>query len=92
MAGVSEYHEFHYHSNKANKVADALSRKSMTLAISAEDMPRSLQAELYSLGMEVIVGNLSALTIQPTILEAIKGDQLTDSLMEKFKKKALKER
>ena len=32
------------------------------------------------------------MTIQPTITEAIKGGQLTDPLMEKFKKKAREER
>ena len=37
----------------------------------------------------MIIGKLSALTIQPTIIEAIKGGQLTDLLMEKFKQKAL---
>ena len=40
----------------------------------------------------MIVGKLLALTIQPTIMEANKGGQLTDPLMEKFKKKALKGR
>ena len=42
--------------------------------------------------MEVIVGKLSPLTIQPTIMEALKGGQLTDPLMEKFKQKAWEER
>ena len=55
--------EFHYHLGKANKVADVLSRKSMTFLISVEDIPRLLQTKLCSLGMEVIVGKLSALTI-----------------------------
>ena len=84
--------EFHYHPGKANKVADALSQKSMAFALSAEKMPRPLQTDLCSLGMEVIVGKLSALTIQPTIMEAIKGGQLTDPLMEKFKQKAREDR
>ena len=40
---VSDYDcDFHYHLDKANKVADALSRKSMTYAISVEKMPRLL--------------------------------------------------
>ena len=86
---VSDYdYEFHYHPSKANKVADALSRKTMTFAISVEVMPRSLQTDLCGLEMELITGELSALTIQPTIMEAIKGGQLADPLMERFKKKA----
>ena len=55
--------KFHYHPDKANKVADALSRKSMTFAISPEKMPKPLQIDLCNLGMEVIVGKLLALTI-----------------------------
>ena len=80
---VSDYDcEFHYHPSKANKVVDALSRKAMAFAISVEKMPRPLQVDVCNLGMEVIIGKLSALTIQPTIMEAIKGGQLTDPLIE----------
>ena len=87
---ISDYDcEFHYHPGKANKVADALSWKTMTFAISVEKMPRLLQADMCGLEMEMIIGKLLALTIQLTIMEAIKGGQLIDPLMEKFKKKAL---
>ena len=47
---------------------------------------------MCNLGMEVIIGKLSALTIQPMIMEAIKGGQLIDPLIEKFKQKALEEK
>ena len=61
---VNDYDcEFHYHPGKANKVAGTLSRRSMAFAISVEKMLRPLQIDLCSLGMEVIVENLSALTI-----------------------------
>ena len=40
--------------------------------------------------MEVIVGKLSTVTIQPIIMEAIKGGPLVDPLMEKLKQEALK--
>ena len=60
-----------------------------TFAISVEKMSRPLQVDMCNLGMEVIIGKLSALTIQPTIMEAIKGGQLTGPLIEKFKQKAL---
>ena len=66
---VSDYDcEFHYHPGKANKVADALNRKTMAFAISVETMPRPFQVNMSNLGMEVIIGKLSALTIQPTIM------------------------
>ena len=43
---VNDYDcEFYYHPGKANKVANALSRKSMAFAISAEKMPRPLQVD-----------------------------------------------
>ena len=87
---VSDYDcEFHYHPGKANKVADALSRKAMTFAINVEKMPKSLQVDMCKLVMEVMIRKLSSLTIQPTIMEAIKGGQLTDLPMENFKRKAL---
>ena len=71
---VSDYdYEFHYHPSKANKVANALSRKAVAFAISVEKMPRSFQVDICNLGMEVIIRKLSALTIQPMIMEAIKG-------------------
>ena len=76
---VSEYDcEFHQHPSKANKVADALSRKAMAFAINVEKMQKPLQVDICNLEMEVIMGKLSALTIQQTIIEAIKGGQLID--------------
>ena len=44
---------------------------------------------MCDLGMKVVIGKLSALTIQAMILEVIKGGQLTDPLMENIKQKAL---
>ena len=48
-------------------------------------MSVQLQNDMFILEMEVIVGKLSTLTIQPTIMEAIKGGQLVDPQMEKIK-------
>ena len=64
----------------------------MAFAISVEKMPRPLQVDVYNLGMEVIIEKLSALTIQPRIMEAIKGGQLTNPLMEKFKQSTLEDK
>ena len=91
MARVSNDYdcEFHYHLGKANKVINALSRKPTSFAIEVEGMPKRLQADLCNLEIEVIIGKLSALTIQPTIMEAIKGDQMSDPQIEGFKQAVL---
>ena len=83
---VSDYdHEFHYHPGKANKVVDALSRKVMEFAINVEKISKPLQVDMCNLEMEVVIGKLSSLTIQAMILEAIKGGQLINPQIEKFK-------
>ena len=61
----------------------------MAFTVSVEKIPRSLHVDMCNLGMEMIIGQLLALTIQPTIMESIKGGQLIDPLIKKFKQKAL---
>ena len=86
LESVSDYDcEFHYHPGKANKVADVLSLKAMAFAIIVEKMAKPLQVDMCNLEMEVIIGKSSALTIEQMIMEAIKGGQLIDPQMEKFK-------
>ena len=55
----------------------------LAVVVFALKMLKPSQIDICNLGIEVIIGKLLALTIQPTIMEAIKGGQLTDSLMEK---------
>ena len=57
----------------------------MAFAINVEKMPELLPVDMCNLEMEVVIGKLSTLTIQPMIMEAIKGGQLVDPQMEKFK-------
>ena len=64
----------------------------MTFAINVEKMPKPLQVNMYNLEMEVIIGKLSALTIQPMITEAIKGGQLIDPQIKKFKQEVLEKK
>ena len=64
--------EFHYHPSKDNKVADALSQKTVLFAITVEKMLVQLQKDMWSLEMEVVVRKLLSFTIQRTIMEAIK--------------------
>ena len=56
----------------------------MAFALCAEKMPRSLLIDLCSLGMEVIVAKLSALTIQPTIMEKFKQKAREDKRLNFF--------
>ncbi|KAL5563636.1 hypothetical protein UlMin_033383 [Ulmus minor] len=67
-----------YHPGKANRVADALSRKPTATLMSIQGLPKSLQDDINSLEMEVINGQLSVLTLQPTIYEGIQGAQELD--------------
>ena len=55
--------EILYHPGKANKVVDALSRKSTATLMSIQELPNSLQKEINSLELELIVGGVSALTL-----------------------------
>ena len=65
--------EILYHLGKANCVADALSKKSMATVMSIRMMPKMLQKDIQKLDMEVIVGQLSILTLQTMIFDGIKG-------------------
>ena len=83
---VNDYDcEFHYHPDKANKVAYALSQKVITYIIMIKQLSMQLQKDMSGLEMKMVVGKLSALTIQPTIMEAIKGGQLVDPFIKKLR-------
>ena len=90
MELVKDYDcEILYYPDKANKVAEALSRKSTTTLMSLQVLPKELQDEVCSLGVEILVGKLSTLTLQPTILDGIKGGQELDPSLFKIKKEVL---
>ena len=55
-------------------------------------MPRKLQKDICNLDMEVIVGKFSALSMPPTIMEAIRGSQLVDPLIEELKYEVIKDK
>ncbi|KAL5542417.1 hypothetical protein UlMin_010127 [Ulmus minor] len=65
--------EILYHPGKANKVTDALSRRSTATLVSIHALPEPLQRDINKIGLEIITGQLSTLTLQPTIFEDIKG-------------------
>ena len=81
--------EILYHPGKANKVADALSRKTPASLMSLNAMSKPLQKEISEFGLELIVGRLSAMTLSPTILEDIRSKQDLDPSLARIKKDML---
>ena len=67
-----------YHPGKANRVADALSRKTTATLMSIQGLPKLLQNDINSLRIELIEGQFSIMTLQPTIFEGIQGAQELD--------------
>ncbi|KAL5562781.1 hypothetical protein UlMin_032528 [Ulmus minor] len=70
--------EILYHPGKANKVADALSRKISTQLLTIQVLPIPLQRAIIKEGIEIISGQLSTLTLQPTLIDQVRDDQGLD--------------
>ena len=81
--------EILYHPGKANRVADALSRKTPVSLMSLNAMSKPLQKEIFDFGLELIVGRLSAMTLSPTILDDIRSKQDLDPSLVRIKKELL---
>ena len=73
--------EILYHPGKANKVADALSRKSSGMLMSIEAFPEPLQREISEFDLELLTGRLSSLTLQSNLLESIQNHQGKDPFL-----------
>ena len=84
--------EILYHPGKANKVADALSRKSSATLMSIQALPQPLQEDIFKLGIELITGKISSLTLQPTILGEIKEAQGLDPSLVRIRKEIMEGR
>ena len=67
-----------YHPGKANKVADALSRKSSASVASMEMLSEPLRKDIVCSGIEVITEGLATLTLQPTYLDDMMERQEVD--------------
>ena len=70
--------EIYYHPGKANSVTDALSTKEEAKLMSIHTLHPELKREINELEIELIVGSLANLTIQPTIFDGMKGAQALD--------------
>ena len=80
-----------YHPGKANVVADALSRKSSASVSLMTLIQKPLSLELQNLGIEIVsegfYDSLFSMSMKPSLLERIKGSQLSDEFSECMKKK-----
>ncbi|GKV15260.1 hypothetical protein SLEP1_g26056 [Rubroshorea leprosula] len=80
-----------YHPGKANKVADALSRKSSGTASSILATQKELLEDLVKLDVELRMDSttayLAALSAQPALIDRIKLAQQKDSFLQKMKEK-----
>ena len=52
-----------YHPGKANRVADALSGNSSATLMFIQALPKSLQVNISSMELEMVIGQVSALTL-----------------------------
>ncbi|KAL5540698.1 hypothetical protein UlMin_043350 [Ulmus minor] len=78
LPGTQPISKILYHPGKANKVADALSRKISTQLLTIQVLPIPLQREIIKEGIEIISGQLSTLTLQPTLIDQVRDDQGLD--------------
>jgi hypothetical protein len=79
--------EVHYHLNKANVVADALSRKHCNYA-TLEPNNETLYEEMRKLNLELVEhGNLYAVSIESPLHERIATTQLIDEEVQKINQK-----
>ena len=81
--------DIRYHPGKANKVADALSRKSSSSLMSIQSLMEPLQKELVEARIELITGSFAALTFQPTILDGMRERQEKDASLVQTKNEVL---
>ena len=82
---LSDYDfNIHYHPRKANQMADALSRKSAGTLMAIQGLPKELQKEIRDFGLEMIVGRVAALQVQPILLDQIREAQLQDEELTKI--------
>jgi hypothetical protein len=78
--------EVHYHPGKANVVADALSRKAQCNCISMDARITTLCDELCKLNLEVVSsGDLSYISVEPTLQEQIVRAQIEDKGVQMIK-------
>ena len=80
--------EIHYHSGKANVVADALSRKASCSCVSAIAVHATLCQEMERLNLVIVPeGTLANITLTPTLWDQIVDAQKNNAGMEKIRQR-----
>ena len=76
-----------YHPGKANVVADALSRKPVSLNVILKSLPPELQEEIAQLNLVIVdAGLANILAVAPTLEEEIRMAQSDDTDLQKHAK------
>ena len=78
--------EIMYHPEKANKVPDALSRKSTASLMVIIEMSNPLRTEMERFVLKLLSGQLSALTITSIMFDDIKEKQDRDPDLQRIRK------
>ena len=78
---VKDYNcEILYHPGKANRVANALSRKSSVSLTSLIGMTQPSEKEIQDFSLELATGQLTSLTLTSTLYEDIQEKQERDPI------------
>ena len=84
---LSDYDiDIQYHPGKANKVADALSRKTYDTVAVMRMLPGELAKEIKDSEIVIVQGRMANLEVRPTILEDIRKAQEEDEYVIKAQK------
>ena len=76
---VNDYDcEIHYHPGNEYKVIDALNRMKNPMLLSIQALPPRLKRKINKAEIELIVGSLASLTLEPIIFYGMKGPQSLD--------------
>ena len=77
--------DIQYHPGNANKVADALSRKTYNTLVVMRMLPRELAREIKDSEIVIVQGKTVNLEVRPIILEDIRKVQEKDEYLAKAK-------
>ena len=78
--------DIHYHPGKANKVTDALSRKSTGSITSLRRLPKELQEEIEKFNLMIVYSQIATLCIRPLLHDQIREEQEKDEKLVEIRK------